>query len=321
MTQYALCLGVNDYSVQRQSGLWSTCDDLPYSVQDAQDFKQLLIDALNFDANNIQLQTDSWCTRENILDTINGLLSNAQAGDVVCVFYGGHGARLPGNTPSAPPNAKVWYEALVPYSGVLTDYDLAQTIGKLEYSKVNLTFVLASCHSGGMDPIQGGPQPIGTELNLGQDQDVNQALAQNCQTLTPFGLCLPDPAGALGENVSISTQNGQVSINEPDASRYVDLAKDTLLSACAADQVGWQVPALQGSILVAAMKSVVNMSNFQMSYSDLLARVRSEADSLMTKYIRTDPKHANDLSTPELYGQRARMSENFLTPWSFSIQG
>lgn len=321
MTQYALCVGVNDYSAQRQSSLWSKCDDLPYSIQDAQDFKQLLIDALNYDASNIQLQTDSWCTRENILDAISSLISTAQAGDVVCVFYAGHGARLSGNSPSAPPNVSVWYEAIVPYSGVLTDFDLAQTIGKLEYSKVNLTFVLASCHSGGMDPIQGGPQPIGTELNLGQGQDVNQALAQYCQTLTPFGMCLPDPAQALGTNVSISAQDGQVSIQETDASHYVDLAKDTLLAACAADQVGWQVPDLQGSILVAAMKNVINMSNFQMTYSDLLANVRTQADSLMTKYIRTDAAHANDQSTPELYGQRARMSENFLAPWSFSIQG
>ena len=314
MAQYGLCFGVNDYSAQRASGLWSSCSDLPYSINDAQDFQQLLVNAFAFDPSNVQLYTDTSCTRDNMLSAMNAVLRNTQAGDVVCVFYSGHGARLPGPTPDSPLTSQTYYEALVPYSGVLTDSDLAQVIGQLEYGYVNFTIVLGSCHSGGMDPSQQGAQPLSMSLA----QDISAALAQYCQTLVPFGLCLLDPASALGTNVT--TSNGMVCMTADTSNgiHYVSMSKDTLLACCAANEEGWQVPALQNSLLVAAMKNIVNASNYQVSYADFLNLIQPEVDRLMSQYIRVDPQHSQDTSVPQLFGQQERVTENVLGPWTYT---
>lgn len=318
MTQYALCMGVNDYSQFRaEKPLGYTGGDLPYSVKNANDFAQLLIDAFNFEAANVVVQTDGWCTRDNVLNGINDLLQKARAGDVVCAFFSGHGARIQSTSPSS------WYEAMAVYSGgFVSDADLAVLANQLDYGHVNLTFVLDTCHSGGLHPVQDAQQTVYMEEGAVPPENVVQTFVQTCQTLVPVGLCLAAAENALGQNIrSIGFQNNQCIIEEAEESHYVELAKSTLLSACAAAELGWHVPAIQNSIFVCALRNVINQSGFQASYTDLLTRIRAEADSLMTQYIRTMPQHAQDTSVPQLYGQRERMQENFLMPWVFSIQG
>src|SRR3989442_33529 len=100
MGQYALCMGVNDYNQFLAENPGWTAGPLPYSGKNAQDFAQLLVDALNFDPGNISVQIDNWCTRDNILNTIDAMIKGAQAGDVLCIFYSGHGTRLQGSSPS-----------------------------------------------------------------------------------------------------------------------------------------------------------------------------------------------------------------------------
>jgi hypothetical protein len=311
-------MGVNDYSQFRaEKPLGYTGGDLPYSTKNANDFAQLLIDAFNFEAANVVVQTDAWCSRDNVLNGINDLLQKGKAGDVVCIFFSGHGARIKSTSPSS------WYEAMAVYSGgFVSDADLAVLANQLDYGYVNLTFVLDTCHSGGLHPVEDAQETAYMEVGAVPPEDVVQSFVQTCQTLVPIGLCLDAAESALGQNIrSIGFVNNQCVIAEAEDSHYVELAKSTLLSACAAAELGWHVPAIQNSIFVGALKNVINQSGFQATYNDLLTSIRAEADNLMTQYIRTMSGHTQDTSVPQLYGQRARMQENFLMPWTFSIQG
>jgi hypothetical protein len=66
---------------------------------------------------------------------------------------------------------------------------------------------------------------------------------------------------------------------------------------------------------------VINVSSFREAYGDLLTLLRTAADQLMTKHVRSFAQFASMRSVPQLYGQRARMREAFLAPWTFSIEG
>lgn len=315
--KFALCMGVSDYSPWRGAG-WSAVD-LPFSVKNAEDFAALLIDGLGFDPGNVGIQADAWCNSGSILSAVDDLLNQAQAGDVVCAFFSGHGRRIQGVAPDGQTQNDLWYDAIVPYSGsLITDYDIAALADRLDYSKVNLTFVLDTCYSGGLHPVEGAPQPVGLPL----PEELNPVFSEFCRTLTPLGLCLENPASAIAGNVrSVTYQDGRFVIDSPDDSHYVDLAKSTLLSACAADQRGWQVAAIQNSIFMGALKQVINVSGFQATCADLLANVRVAADRLMTQHVRSIASYGTEASVPQLYGQRARMSENFLAPWTSSVSG
>lgn len=317
MTKYALCMGVNNYS------LWATPSwtnpNLPYAVKSAEDFARILIDGLGFPEANVSIMRDAWCTRGNVLTGIDRLLDRATAGDVVCVYFAGHGARIQGVAPDGQPEPDRWYEAFLPYSGALiTDRELAALADRLEYSHVNFTLVLDTCHSGGLHAVEGAPHPVGMPL----PEALNEVFLAACRSLVPAGLCLEHPRSDIAGNIrTIRREGDHLVIEAEDDSHYVSRAKSTLLSACAADQYGWHVPAIQNTILIAALKQVVNNSNFTATYADILDQLRSEADQLMAQHVRTIARYASERSVPQLYGQRARMSENFLAPWTTSIEG
>jgi hypothetical protein len=313
MAKYALCMGVNDYSQ------WSGASNLPYSVKSAEDFAQILTDGLDFEPANVSIMRDAWCTKGNILHAIDGLLTRAQAGDVVCVYYSGHGTRIQGVAPSGQPEPDRWYEAFLPYSGgLITDRELAALADKLEYDHVNFTLVLDTCHSGGLHPVEGAPHPVGVPI----PESLNAVFLSACRALVPAGLCLENPRSDIAGNVrTIRIENGHLVIEADDDSHFVPRAKSTLISACAADQFGWHVHPLQNTILVGAFKNVINVSGFREAYADLLTLLRGAADQLMTKYVRSFAQFASMRSVPQLYGQRARMREGFMAPWTFSIEG
>jgi hypothetical protein len=317
MARYALCMGVDNYSLW-QTPQWQN-PNLPFSVKSAEDFAQLLIDGLGFEPANVTIQRDAWCTRGNILAGIAAILDRAQAGDVVCVYFCGHGGRIPGVAPGGEPEPDRFYEALLPYAGaVITDRELAALADRFEYDHVNFTLVLDTCHSGGLHVIEGAPHPVGMPL----PEALNGMFLSACRTLVPVGLCLEHPRSDIAGNVrSIRFENGRFVIEAVDDSHFVSRAKSTVLSACAADQSVFHIHPLQSSILVGAFKEVINTSNFNASYADLLAELRIKADQLMSAHVRSFARFATRQSVPQLYGQRARMRENFLAPWKFSIEG
>ena len=312
MSKYAICMGVNDYSQWN----WPSGGNLNFSEKSAENFAQLLVDAFGFSQDNVSLMRSQWCTKGNILQGIGALLDKAQAGDVVCVFFSGHGSQMQGMAPNGQAETDRFYETILPYSGGhITDREFAVLADRLDFSGVNFTVVLDTCYSGGMHAIE-GLNPRGIRL----PESLQSVFIESCRTLVPMGLCLENPQSDLAGNVrTIRLEEGRIIIEAEDDSNFVERAKSTVISACRHDEEAWELGAIQNTLLVEAFQKIPDSSNTGISYIDLLQRLRTEADRLMTQHVRTTPKYANDTAVPMIYGQRARLTENFLAPWSFSI--
>ncbi len=310
-TKFALCMGVGDYSVWRAAG-WDVAD-LPFSVKNAEDFAQLLTASFGFDPANVGIQRDAWCNSGSVSNAVHDLLVNqAKPGDVVCVFFSGHGMRVRGLSASGQPHPDLWYEAIVPHSGsLLTDFDMAALARDVDAGLVNLTFVLDTSHFAGLHPVEGAPQPVGIAVS----DDLSAAFVQTCHALAPFGVCIGDPDSSLSGNVhSVAIQAGELKIDQPDDARLNDDAKGIVLTACAPDQYAWQAPGLQNSILVGALKTTTGGAAYQVACSDLLSALRASADTLMTQNVRSLVTYSQMSSVPQLYGPHVCTTEVFLAP-------
>ena len=79
----ALVIGINDYK---------NASPLGYAVSDAEEIKQILIDEIGFDADNVISLLDSEATKNNILKAFHSFTSEyIQVDDRLIVFFAGHG--------------------------------------------------------------------------------------------------------------------------------------------------------------------------------------------------------------------------------------
>ena len=124
--------------------------DLKGARADAQAMAAILQSKYGFDSANVKLLLDGAATRAGILAAIENLIRDAQRGDVIAVYYAGHGAERY--------NSKSWKarhldQTIVPVdanSGVfdIRDKELADLFNRLIDKGVSLTLIFDSCHSG-----------------------------------------------------------------------------------------------------------------------------------------------------------------------------
>ena len=137
MTKRALVVGINDYSAKGYG-------NLKWCVADANSMSQLLVHGFGFDPSEVYLLTDGKASRGNILRTLRYILSQAQAGDVACFYFSGHGA----------PDFRTGRAFLVPSDGDpkylrVSGYPLSQLYEKLSQLKARrIVVALDSCFSG-----------------------------------------------------------------------------------------------------------------------------------------------------------------------------
>src|SRR5260221_6654276 len=301
MAKRALVVGINDYSNWNNgatvNGLVLTAPNLSCDIADATDFAQLLNDAFLFDS--VTALQDSQATAQAILSGMKSILSNSQAGDVVCFYFSGHGARLAEDPNSASPR---YYEAIVPYdANLVTSAQVASIAQSLPPSEINFTLVLDACHSGGMflSPDMKG---------IAWDKGAAAAFQATCCAIVPW-ICLLDPT-AIDNNVSdLNLLPSRLCSMTHDSSKdNPDEAKATLLSACDYDEVAGAASGQGHSTFTQAILDAVNQSNFQISHPDLLAAVRQK--------ISTYP---GSNQAPQLRGRPIRLEENFLNGWNYNV--
>ncbi len=298
MAKRALVAGINDYTNWNNASPISA-PNLSWCIADATSFATMLNDAFGFD--EVCVLQDAKATSQAILGGVKSLLSKSQAGDVVCLYFSGHGGRLAQDGDASGR----YYETLVPYDcpAMVTSGQIASIAQSLPPSQVNFTIVLDSCHSGG---IYLSPEMTGFRGFI-CGQAFMDAFVAACQTVVPF-ISLLDPA-AIDGNVS------QLACSANLASMCVDPSKDnpndakaTLLSACDYNENAGESGDLGHGFFTSALLDTVNQSGFEMSHPDLLAALRVKVAKL-----------AEGAQTPQLRGRPVRLQENFLGNWIYSV--
>lgn len=133
----ALVIGINKYQ---------NAAPLGYAVSDAEEIKEILIQDLDFDQNNIIYLSDEEATRNNILKSFLSFTSEeVKVDDRIFVFFAGHGHTRPGF------RGEVGY--LVPYDANMDDYstfirwDELTRNAELIRAK-HILFVMDACYGG-----------------------------------------------------------------------------------------------------------------------------------------------------------------------------
>ena len=144
---HVLAVGVGKYTSPDLS-------ELKYPAKDAQDFVAAIQKADLSEYDHIAtpiLLTNGDATRQNILRTLNGLKKTVNSGDVVMVFFSGHGVR------EGEEDAyfmSVDSRADEPYSGV--DFaDIKKALRNLKEQHAKVVLFMDACYSGMMS-MKGG---------------------------------------------------------------------------------------------------------------------------------------------------------------------
>ena len=157
-TRRALIIGIHKY-VYKEAPTISSRQfiNLDGPVNDAKAMRDLLIsDKFGFKNENITLITeDDAATRERILFELNKLVKLSESGDVVVIYYSGHGSQIKTKSKT---EADSLDETIVPcdaWKGTekdirdIRDKELLKIYNELLDKGVHLIVIFDSCHSGG----------------------------------------------------------------------------------------------------------------------------------------------------------------------------
>ena len=134
----ALCIGINDYP--------GTDSDLYGCVNDANDWA----DALQARGFTCKRMLNSEATGDRIRKEMTALAKEGQDGDIVVVFFAGHGSVVPDlDGDEADGQDECWCPHDVGTNGVVTDDELNQIYEK-RHKGVRWVLISDSCNSGTM---------------------------------------------------------------------------------------------------------------------------------------------------------------------------
>ena len=141
--KYAIVVGINDYP--------GTGSDLLYTVADANEMKNVLLNTYKFD--KVILLTDSGATKTTIYNAVNTIKHDAKSGDdEVVFFFSGHGAK--GKADDYDKNNVD--QAIVVQENdkfaFIWDGELVQWFSN--FTATRIVFIFDSCLSGGMSVLK-----------------------------------------------------------------------------------------------------------------------------------------------------------------------
>lgn len=155
--QWALIIGINEYKpslndmASAQADSRRTWTNLDGCVNDATAMRDLVVAKYAFKAENITTLLNAEASRARIIASLEQLIAKAKKGDVVFIYYAGHGSQVK-NSLSNEADKKD--ETIVPADawkkGVpdIRDKELAKYFNRLLDKGVLLTVIMDSCHSG-----------------------------------------------------------------------------------------------------------------------------------------------------------------------------
>jgi hypothetical protein len=148
--QYALLIGINDYTIIRQ---------LEGPLNDVQLISEILQKNGKFSRSNIKILTNEQASKRNIIAEIKSLFVKGKMGDLIFIYFSGHGTSAADVT--LPVNIPRKTGALIPYdiTNIRDEEDLLERllIGKrdirpllMQFDKADMDvlMVIDACYSG-----------------------------------------------------------------------------------------------------------------------------------------------------------------------------
>lgn len=131
----------------------NTSSELGGCLNDATDIFKKLVNEFDFQSKDIQLLLEEVATRKNIIDGLERLVKELEAGDIGVFSYSGHGTF----TADLPPIEEddMLDEAIVPIDAVndrsllIRDDEINEILSRIKEG-VHLFLIFDSCHSGTM---------------------------------------------------------------------------------------------------------------------------------------------------------------------------
>lgn len=135
---FALCVGINQYSV-------SGANNLQGCVNDAEGVANTLLRDSRWSQQDTYLVTDAQATKSAIRGALFDMGSQAGPGDVVLYFQSSHGSQESGTNTS-----------LVMHDDFYSDAELGADLASAFNEQTTVILVIDACHSGGL--FRSGPQ-------------------------------------------------------------------------------------------------------------------------------------------------------------------
>lgn len=153
--KHALIIGIDTYkppvTALTETGSQRSWTNLDGCVNDASAMRDLVIAKYAFENSHIKTLFNAEASRDRIITELKALVQTAKKGDVVFIFYAGHGSQMK-NSLSKEADKKD--ETMVPADawkkGIadIRDKELAVYFNQLIDKGVLLTVIFDSCHSG-----------------------------------------------------------------------------------------------------------------------------------------------------------------------------
>lgn len=230
----ALCVGINDYP--------GSGNDLRGCVNDANAWAALLRDNFDFASDDIKILLDAQATKQNILNGLRNLISNAEAGDILVYTNSSHGTYVADNS-----NDEEYDEAVCAYDENILDDEFRELLQTLPVD-VQLTVILDNCHSGTGSRT---PNPLDKKRFMKPGE-------RGLPELTDFENAAPRASGLSEEEMN-----------------------EILLSGCQANEVSWDVKignTFHGAMTYCAIQAIKE-ADFQITYEELQHRLQQILDN------------------------------------------
>ncbi|CCX10894.1 Similar to Metacaspase-1A; acc. no. B0XPP3 [Pyronema omphalodes CBS 100304] len=271
----------------------------------------LLLDHLNYKEENMVILNETskypHCqpTKENIVKAMHWLVQDAQPGDTLFFFFGGHGYSvddLDGDEPGCFDSVICPVDFENPrtkaFDNMLSDDDIHRYMVKPLKPGVRLTAVFDSCHSGSVMDLPYNYDTSGKQNHSGVFQFVAKYLARALASYAKGSVDLKgikNGAWLIKKRLTANRKAEQKS--EATKSSQADVVQ---WSACRDDDTGYVAPFCKPYCYMGVMSHAFVKSfseNPQQSYVQFLHSVR---DICATEGPKQVPKPVDHLQVPQL---------------------
>ncbi len=254
MAKRALCVGINKYPIPG--------NDLMGCVNDANGWRDLLVEEFGFADADVAVVTDSDATRQAMIEGLKGLIEGSSSGDVLVFTNSSHGSYIPDTSG----DEETYDEVMCPYDTreeVLSDDDLRAILDTLP-AGVSMTVISDSCHSGSntrgrVNDLLPAKYQIAEDLRI---RFLNPALIPD---LARRGPILADPMGAKPRARIAFSESGMNHV---------------LLSGCRDVEVSWDAKigsTYHGAMSYHALKAIRDAGS-TITYAELAERLQAMLD-------------------------------------------